>query len=925
MDNIWPYPGARWWKFDFHSHTPKSNDYGHGNTSMKSIAVEEWLQNAMQSALDCVVVTDHLLGGWIDLLKAKNFELQSAAQKPSWFRELIIFPGVEITVANSSSRIHLLAVFDPKCDGQKITSVLGACGITDGFGDDHLTSTTTGFVETVNKIKEANGIAIPAHVDGVKGLLEGIRTLTPELKKCLNAVFAAEFCNLHILDDADRTLKAEMSRLAKVAGSDAHQPGDIGKYFCWLKMGPPSIEGLHLALQDHEFCVKNQSESPNFLPDIFLSKLTIRAMRYCGRLYGQPLVIHLHPLFNAIIGGRGTGKSTLIESVRIVSRRDQDLQIEAPRIKGELDKFMMSSLNKGVMLNETEILLEVQRRGKKFQLRWRADGQDAVLEEQNTEGNWLAVETGNLRERFPVSLLSQKQINELASNPRGLLEVVDRSPEVDRAAWMTRWESVKSQFIQLRERRRSFQRQILNEAQLRSKLQDIENDLRQYEEKGHGKILNQYQKCSQQKNGMPGSDIFVTISANIRELATHVGLPDFPAYLFDADDESTDEIKSIHDQSAQSLVTIGQTLVQLAEKVDTLQLQHNQNICLSNWHVAMQSSMNAYEGLVKEYSKKQNPLSISFYGEWVAQRNQLQQQLNKLAAIRKEIVTIDKQLNDAQQVLLDMRIELTTKRQSFLDKVIGDNPYVRMELVQFGDVSTLEADYRFLLGLDAGKFISSVLDQQNKQGILFNLHQWEALNIPVSDLLSFVSTIKSETCKIAEGEVSGLHCAFDNRLAKMYETQPSVFDQLDVWWPEDLLRVKYSKDPHSGKFEDLEKGSAGQKAATILAFLLSHGSEPLVIDQPEDDLDNALIYDLIVKQIHENKNRRQLIIATHNPNIVVNGDAEMVHIMKFNSGQIQIDQQGSLEESTIREAICTIMEGGRKAFNQRYNRIFINV
>ena len=127
----------------------------------------------------------------------------------------------------------------------------------------------------------------------------------------------------------------------------------------------------------------------------------------------------------------------------------------------------------------------------------------------------------------------------------------------------------------------------------------------------------------------------------------------------------------------------------------------------------------------------------------------------------------------------------------------------------------------------------------------------------------------------------------------------------------------------SGKFDDLEKGSAGQKAAAILAFLLSYGQEPLIIDQPEDDLDNALIYNLIVNQIHENKNRRQLIIVTHNPNIVVNGDAELVHVLKFHNGQVQPCQEGGLQEEKIRESICVIMEGGQEAFDKRYKRIML--
>ena len=912
--------GSKWWKFDFHTHTPKSNDYGRGDDSLKSIEPEEWLRNAMESGLDCVVVTDHNAGGWIDVLKAKNKDLQDHDPKPSWYRALTIFPGVEITVANSSSRIHLLAVFDPNCDSQKVTGVLGSCGITSGYGEGQNTSTTTGFVDTVRKITEASGVAIAAHIDGSKGLLEGITGLTHELKKSLKALSAAEFCDIHKFDNAEPPLKMEVDRLAKVAGSDAHKPDNIGRHYCWLKMSYPSIEGLRLALLDHEFCVKNQSEDPNHLPDIFLSKLTIQAMRHCGRISDQPFVAQLHPHFNSVIGGRGTGKSTILESIRIVSRCDQNLETEAPRVKDELDKFMALSQNKGVMLNDTEILLELHRRGKNYQLRWRFDGQGAELEEE-TNSIWQKIEAGDLRERFPISIFSQKQINELASNPRGLLEVVDRSPEVDRTEWKSRWDSIKSQFLQLRERRRELLRQLAGEQQIRAKLGDVENDLKQYEEKGHGEVLKQYQKRSQQKIGLPDDQVFDDLSSGIRELASNARMSDFPAHLFDDQDETTAGIKAIHEQTAQNLKKVSETLSKLADSIDALKTQRVKDISSSEWHQAVQESIAAYDGLVKEYEEKKSQLSIFLYGEWVQQHNHLQRQLKEFGSIRKETESTEKQIEESFTKLQALRVELLEKRRSFLNKIIGTNTFVRMELVQYGDVSTLEDEYRSLLNLEDGKFVSSVCDRENEQGLLWTLNKWEEAEKSESDLPQLISQIKAKTLDIARGQVSGNHGAFDNRLKKLLETQPTLFDQLDAWWPEDMLRVKYSKDPSSGKFDDLEKGSAGQKAAAILAFLLSHGNGPLIIDQPEDDLDNALIYDLIVKQIHENKNRRQLIIVTHNPNIVVNGDSELVHVLKFDGGQVQIDQQGGLQESSIRESICTIMEGGRQAFEKRYNRI----
>lgn len=94
-----------------------------------------------------------------------------------------------------------------------------------------------------------------------------------------------------------------------------------------------------------------------------------------------------------------------------------------------------------------------------------------------------------------------------------------------------------------------------------------------------------------------------------------------------------------------------------------------------------------------------------------------------------------------------------------------------------------------------------------------------------------------------------------------------------------------------------------------------------MLDQPEDDLDNHLIYDLAVRQ-RENKRRRQIIVVTHNPNIVVNGDADMLHALDFQSGQCIVTQSGSLQDPAMREEVCRrIMEGGREAFERRYRRL----
>jgi DNA repair exonuclease SbcCD ATPase subunit len=171
-----------------------------------------------------------------------------------------------------------------------------------------------------------------------------------------------------------------------------------------------------------------------------------------------------------------------------------------------------------------------------------------------------------------------------------------------------------------------------------------------------------------------------------------------------------------------------------------------------------------------------------------------------------------------------------------------------------------------------------------------------------------------------EGEIAqlGIRPRFATHLKKL---NPEQCDRIRTWFPEDGLQVSYSADGTGQGFRPIEQASPGQKTAAILAFLLAYGTEPLVLDQPEDDLDNRLIYDLIVQQIRQIKTHRQVIVVTHNPNIVVNGDAEKVLEMAFRAGQCVVAERGSLQSQSIRVAVCQVMEGGTEAFAKRYRRI----
>lgn len=126
-----------------------------------------------------------------------------------------------------------------------------------------------------------------------------------------------------------------------------------------------------------------------------------------------------------------------------------------------------------------------------------------------------------------------------------------------------------------------------------------------------------------------------------------------------------------------------------------------------------------------------------------------------------------------------------------------------------------------------------------------------------------------------------------------------------------------------GTPRDLGKLSSGQKATALLLLAFAQGGRPLVLDQPEEDLDNRFVYNDVVSLLRAEKGvavasrRRQIIVATHNANIPVNGDAELVLSLADEGGRCVVRTRGSIDDATVRNEIRTVLEGGADAFSRR--------
>ena len=133
------------------------------------------------------------------------------------------------------------------------------------------------------------------------------------------------------------------------------------------------------------------------------------------------------------------------------------------------------------------------------------------------------------------------------------------------------------------------------------------------------------------------------------------------------------------------------------------------------------------------------------------------------------------------------------------------------------------------------------------------------------------------------------------------------------------IELNVAHDDAPPVFKALDKLSTGQQCTAILHLLLLDNRDPLVMDQPEDNLDNAFIADRIVRELQKAKTQRQFIFATHNANIPVFGDAEWIGVFTATDahGRLGADAQGSIDVPAIRDSVATILEGGREAFMQR--------
>lgn len=928
------YPGSRWWKFDFHTHTPASSDYL--QSEINTLQPRDWLLAYMRQGIDCVAVTDHNTSGWIDKLQTTLREMAAENPPVAGYRPLVLFPGVEITTSDS---LHILAVFAPEADKSVLDGLLvGKLSISNKGKPTAELMVSESASTVIDYIHALNGLAIAAHVEMDNGLLQGQLDATGTFNTKLagrvidDVLPKLDGLEFQTLDNACyQYFSNRIIGKGLVSGSDyPHSTANAGSRFSWVKMSNPSFDGLRLALLDPESALRRNNQTtndPQRLPEEWIVSVTLENMNL---VRNKPLRVSFNPAYNAIIGGRGSGKSTVLECLRLGLARDGELKKlgEESEIWKNFEGFTREYTQRdkpGMMLPKSKISVEVvkgrEASSQRFLFVWnkQEDGRFATRVMRWDEGDWQ--ETGldeqQARELFPVKIFSQKQILTLANHPQTLLEHIDNSILDQKKAWQEQFSARKSALRAARLRVRTLKKELEKKPALELEYKEASRKARVFANANFGPLLKAHQRATQQLRAL--DDFYQLLASDIAGLQTGIdqaaNLPstELPQFLAETPAEmaARDQAMAIKNQLIQQYQQIVSVVSTMQEQLDAAKIAWVNG----DWHQENQAHIQAYQNEAARL-KGEGISSAQDAAIAVATEEKLRKQLEQLKKFELELEQAESAVVLAAQALTQCRENLTKERKAFIEQLLAQNDMLKVSLHSMASVQDGVDELRQILKLsDSAKFEDIWLeDEEGKSsGFLSDLIDSNIACSIGERLQSMKQDLEEKNKKILN---TTLHGALVKRLDLLKD---EAFDELACWFPEDKVRLEYR--PKKGKsYKNINLASAGQKTAAMLSFLLLHGNEPLLLDQPEDDLDNALVSELVVEQLRKNKIFRQVVVITHNANIVVNADAEWVMTMDCN-GQINLASDGGLQETKIRKDVCRVMEGGEEAFRQRYKRI----
>ena len=687
--------------------------------------------------------------------------------------------------------------------------------------------------------------------------------------------------------------------------SSKHGLWGIGKSYTWLKMSQtPNLESVRQALISYDMRVRKDVECSNIpdkQPDMIIRKIQISD---CILNEKEDIKISFNPQMNTIIGGRGSGKSSIIRTIAgaMNSFSGENLNVISEEQKNfykENGKSKSSGTRKGIFKRTSQVSVFIERLSDLYKI----EVTDIKGMENQTrklfkyiDGEWNVIEDEHFLDLFKAQIFTQKQIYELAMDSNSLMAIIDADIK-ELPQCLSEKDAALNNLVSKALEISNSKRIILDKPRLETELLDIESQISKYEKSGISDTLKEKQLFDDQEKALLS---YIDRKKNkIDEIKKYLD-----EVVIAYDDVTDSEIKLLLEEDLNEFKLDINRLNQFCNEMLSKNDKLFEKVDNTEWKKKRIAIQNKYVSVMQNL--QDNGLDTVKLDTLMEQRNNKKEEIDRILIKEKELCKLEAEYESLESVYRN-KVDIIYKlRNDFIQEVIGNDKNVKFQLAKNRNrnsfINTLKAIMQ--------KEITSVDDDINELADLYlkkedGIEKYKKMLISIrnkEDQKSLSKKTRDIITSIAEDS----------------------FARMIAFIPDDDLIVSYRPEK-AKKFIPLSNASAGQKTTTILTFLLAYGNQPLLLDQPEDDLDNRLVYDLIVARLKVAKSKRQIIVVTHNANIPVNGDSEYIISMDSETDIIQVNQTGTMDDESIRQEICDVMEGTKDAFEMRAKKYHFHI
>jgi hypothetical protein len=809
-----------------------------------------------------------------------------------------VVPGVELSTAQG----HLLCYL-PTLDA--LTRFHSSLSVVDR--GTPTSRCQQSILECLALLKRHGGFGILAHVDAPSGFEIEVPGASPHKLDvlCHPALLGIELKNgnspiafANADPDAER---ARMGRegisrlklgskqnLARVLNSDAHTITALGRNaeharkVTRYKMDVASFDGLRLALEDADARVRIEDQIPQAVPRVLGFSVG------GGFLSGQ--VIHFSPNLNCIIGGRGTGKSTAFEAVRCLSADGSDSKVVDSEVwPDELHLFWQDAA------------------GQRHALYRPKDGLMQNLDDADLGPRAFEIDCFGQGEAAKISLQAQ-------SNPLALLDYLDRF--VDLTGALQAEEEARESLLKLQTEIEKAEQQVQRIPEYERLLATTRQQLAALQKPDVKGLIDLQRHVATERElrnvvtmKLRGARDDLAAASPRETVALICELAD-PASLA----VGAVEFKAIK-EAAQRFVKAAETAEQKVH-VELTALEQLANTQFISWKSKEAEAQKKIDVKRRELEALKVSFNMSYISKLAADEARYAQAVKALQTWKPHLLEIRRQRAAALRARWAARERVATLRDAFgrgatatLREALSDLhvrlKYARNAYSPDGERLIIEA-----LGWRTNQQARStaLVETLTVPALLDAIRRNDPAPILALTTPEDVNLFRPEEAQTIIERLGAAAVKFALERVAIYDL------------PRLHVRREVSDNQGGTRFlvRDFAKLSLGQQQSVLLALMLSSSTDrPLIIDQPEDNLDGEFIYKTLVPVLRRAKERRQVIIVTHNPNVAVLGDAELIVVLRAISDRGGVVARGSIDEPVTRDATCAILEGAREAFLRR--------